>query len=99
MGGCFSCAPLCSTSPPFTPQMFIKLTTRCQEPKDELSEAPTFSWGDIQKERAAPWPLSPFPGLEKEVKKAAVDLGCSACSSNVERGIVHTVYSPAKGGK
>lgn len=78
--------------------MFIKLTMRCQEPKDELSEAPAFSCGEIQKERAAPWPLAPFPGLEKEVKKGTVDLGCSARSCNVERGIVHTMYSLTKGG-
>lgn len=49
-------------------------------------------------QRAAPWPLAPFPGLEKEVKKAAVDLGCSASSYSVERDIVHTMYSPTKGG-
>lgn len=49
-------------------------------------------------EPVAPWPLAPFPGLEKEVKKAAVDLGCSAGSYSVERDIVHTMYSPTKGG-
>lgn len=48
-------------------------------------------------ERVAPWLLAPFPGPEKAVKKAAVDLGCSASSCNVERGIVHTMYSPTKG--
>lgn len=54
---------------------------------------------DKRSERIAPWPLPPFPGLEKEVKKAAVDLECSASSYTVERGIMHTVYSPTKAGK
>lgn len=49
-------------------------------------------------QRVAPWPLAPFPGPEKEVKKAAVNLGCSAGSYSVERDIVHTMCFQPRGG-